>query len=267
MAMTKEKRWWEGRLIALDLETTDPEPEQARIVTAAVVGCGDGPLLPKAWLADPGVEIPAGATEVHGITTERAREEGQPVGEVVEAVALEVAEAVALGLPLCVFNARYDLTVLDRESRRHLGRPLLPDDSALCVIDPLTCDKHLHRYRKGSRKLIAICQFRGAVLDGAHDAYSDALAAARLAWVIGAKGTVIRRVRDAREEAELQVLQNEWEAVRNDLPALHAAQQRWAHEQAVSLAHYFLEQGQYANAEEVRPEWPVVPFSEPSIAA
>jgi DNA polymerase III epsilon subunit-like protein len=69
--------WWNGRMAAFDLETTAANPEEARIVAAAVVLVGAGAETDSTtWLADPGIEIPEEAAEVHGITTERAQAEG-----------------------------------------------------------------------------------------------------------------------------------------------------------------------------------------------
>ena len=58
-----------------DLETTGVDVTTDRIVTAHVGLLGpDGVALrSQSWLADPGVEIPEGATAVHGITTAHAR--------------------------------------------------------------------------------------------------------------------------------------------------------------------------------------------------
>jgi DNA polymerase-3 subunit epsilon len=65
--------WHTKRLAAFDIETTGVNPESDRIVTAAVSLLGGGqPAEHLSWLVDPGIEIPAGASSVHGITTERA---------------------------------------------------------------------------------------------------------------------------------------------------------------------------------------------------
>jgi DNA polymerase-3 subunit epsilon len=73
------------RLAAFDIETTGIDCESDRIVTAAVTLAGGGrPLESHAWLVDPGIEIPAGATAVHGVSTERARAEGRSPAEAVE---------------------------------------------------------------------------------------------------------------------------------------------------------------------------------------
>src|SRR5690348_1701648 len=118
--------WHQRRLAAFDLETTGIDSESDRIVTAAVSLVGDGlPSVFHAWLIDPGIPIPAGASAVHGITTEQARAEGrQPLAAIEEIVAL-LAEQLLQGVPVVAFNARFDLTCLDREARRHGITPLL----------------------------------------------------------------------------------------------------------------------------------------------
>lgn len=256
--MPDARPWWEGRLLGFDLETTAPDPEEARIVSAAVVLVGGGQeRVSRTWLVDPGVPIPPEATEVHGITTEQAQELGRPFADVAAEIVDALLEVQTWGAPLVAFNARYDLTVLARELGRLGGTIGTPE----VVVDPLVIDKHLDRYRKGSRKLDAICAHYGATLEQAHDADSDALAACRAAWVLGAKGKVVRRVWDAQTGAEKAALVQEWEEVRWDLVNLHDAQRRWAREQAIGLADYFRRNGQHEDAEGVRVEWPVIPLA------
>jgi hypothetical protein len=67
---------------------------------------------------------------------------------------------------------------------------------------------------------------------------------------------VIRRVRGKDEAIEKVALYREWERVRHDIDRLHAAQIRWAAEQAESLEAYFRSQGK---DEHVERAWPVVP--------
>lgn len=245
-------------MAALDVETSGVDVESDRIVTACVALVGGGIATESLSLVvDPGIEIPKSAAEIHGYTTERVRAEGAPTADVLAAIVAALAPAAAAGYPLVVMNARFDCTILDRELRRH-GLDPLP---FLRVVDPLVLDKHIDRYRRGSRKLDALCEHYGAVLDGAHDAAHDAIAAARLAWVIGARGEVKRRVRNAQDGRELARLKREWEAVREDLDALHAAQVRWAAEQAEGLAAYFRGKGELETAAGVSTAWPLVPFA------
>lgn len=252
--------WHLERMTAFDLETTTAEREEARIVTGCVVELGGGQeTVPHTWIADPGVEIPEQAARIHGFTTERAQAEGRPEVEVVDEILCSLA-STALGRPLVIFNAPYDLTVLDRRARAH-GLEPLQDRIPLLVVCPRTIDKFLDRYRRGRRKLIDVCEIYGARLDGAHDATFDAIACARVAYMQSAKGRVIRRYAHERE-----VLTAEWEAVRGDLELLHAAQVRWWAEQAHGLRDHM--HGKWlAEPEETRdpepphvdPYWPLTP--------
>jgi DNA polymerase-3 subunit epsilon len=232
--------WHHGRLAAFDVETTGIDPESDRIVTAAVSVVGGGlPAASSAWLLDPGIPIPAGATNVHGITTEQARTEGRPAAEAIEEIVTALAAQLAAGVPAIAFNARFDLTCLDREARRHGIAPLsdrVGGPARLLVVDPFILDKRLDRFRRGRRTLSAVCEHYRVPLSDAHAAGADALAAARLAW------------RLAQRFEELRGL---------ELRTLHDQQIDWAAEQALSLAEYFRRQGR---EEHVEPAWPIVPL-------
>lgn len=229
--------WHNGRLAAFDIESTGVDPAEDRIVTATVSVVGGGADMNSvSWLADPGVEIPAGATNVHGITTEQARADGRAASEVTEEITSMLAAEVEKGVPIVAFNARYDLTMLDREARRHGLVPLVdrvPAD-ALRVVDPLILDKQLDRFRKGKRTLTAVCEHYNVRLDDAHAADADAIAAARVAWRMG----------ETREELAVEIAE------------LHGLQVQWAAEQAASLQEYFQSQGRN---EHVEGAWPIVP--------
>ncbi|MBB4663113.1 exonuclease domain-containing protein [Conexibacter arvalis] len=229
--------WHMRRLAAFDIETTGIDPQRDRIVTAAVSLVGGGRRSESyAWLVDPGVEIPAGATAVHGITTEQARAEGVPSGEAVAEITVLLADQLRQGVPVIAFNARFDLTTLDREARRHGIVPLVDrvGRDGLLVVDPYVLDKQFDRYRPGKRTLGAVCEHYRVPLTEAHTANADALAAARVAWRLG----------QALEELRA-----------TDLRALHAQQIGWAAEQAASLETHFREQGR---EERVEREWPIV---------
>jgi len=248
--------WHRRRFAAFDLETTSADPEEARIVAAAAVEVGgQRPTTSRSWLVDPGVEIPAGATAVHGITSEQVREAGEMPGDVVPRIVDTLAQRPA-GAPIVIFNAPYDLTVLDRECRR-LGVEPLQNRGELLIIDPLVIDKHLHRYRKGKRQLEPMCKHYRVEFSGAHDADFDAIAAARLAFRIARNGRAIRR-----DHWEQNPLQAEWERIRDDARALHTAQIDWYRFQAVGLALHFRKEGKPEDADRVRTDWPLVPFAE-----
>ncbi len=243
--------WHLRRLAAFDIETTGTDPERDRIVTAAVslVGAGvEGRHW--AWLVDPGVEIPAGASAVHGISTVRARADGIPPRAAVEEITCILSAHLRDGVPIVAFNARFDLTILDREARRYGLVPLadrVGGVDRLIVIDPFVLDKQVDRFRKGKRTLEAVCEHYRVRLDQAHAANADALAAARVAYRLASS---IAELRDA------------------DLRSLHAQQVEWAAQQAASLQDYFADVGR---PERVEGAWPVVPvvagLSETALAA
>ncbi|MFE3516419.1 3'-5' exonuclease [Streptomyces sp. NPDC059166] len=232
--------WMSGPLTAFDLETTGTDVETDRIVTAAVVRLeADGSVSrERTWLLDPGVAIPEQASAIHGISTRRAREHGAPAASAVGEIAGVVAEGLRAGTPLVVMNARYDLSLLDRECRRYgvesvserLGEAPAP------VIDPLVIDKHVDRYRKGKRALHALCAHYGVTLDDAHDARADAVAAARVVRRMGAVHTLVGAM---------------------ELVDLHGLQIRAAAEQSRSLQAYLR---RTADPEAVvEPAWPLIP--------
>ncbi|MFI2184087.1 3'-5' exonuclease [Streptomyces sioyaensis] len=233
--------WHQELLVSFDLETTGTDVEHDRIVTAALIRLeGDGRAVEKlTWLLDPGVPIPEEAAAIHGISTTYVQEHGRPPADAIAEITEALAEALRADIPLVVMNARYDLSLLDRECRRHglptlterLGHPPAP------VIDPLVLDKHVDRYRKGKRALQALCGHYGVRLDGAHEAGADAAAAAGVVRRIGEK----------------------YPAVALPSPrALHALQEQAAAEQAASFQEYLRRSGDPRAI--VEPAWPLIPY-------
>ncbi len=73
-------------------------------------------------------------------------------------IARALAESCATGRPLVVMNAPFDLTLLDRELKRHRASSLAGylDGVPMRVVDPRVLDKHLDRYRKGRHVMVAV---------------------------------------------------------------------------------------------------------------
>ncbi|MCY7289844.1 MAG: 3'-5' exonuclease [Cryobacterium sp.] len=174
---------WSDTLAVFDLETTGIDVETSRIVSAtvAIIDVAGEVLERVDWLLDPGIEIPVQATNVHGITTEYAAQNGRVAADGVAEIVATIREHLARGLPLVAYNAPYDLTLLNRESVRY-GVPPLASPSP--VVDPLVIDKAVARYRKGKRTLEVTSAFYGVTLDDAHDSGADAIAAGRVAQAI-----------------------------------------------------------------------------------
>ncbi|MEV5443515.1 exonuclease domain-containing protein [Streptomyces sp. NPDC052644] len=175
------------RKVAFDTETTAPDPNEARIVTAALIARGGGrPDQTLTWLINPGVPIPPETTEVHGITDAKAQADGQDPKVALEEIADRLAAALRWGMPVIAFNLAYDWTVLTRDLERH-GLPTMADRldgvTALPLVDPHVIDKEVVRYRKGTgmRKLKPTCDVYGIDLTDWHTAEADALAALLIA--------------------------------------------------------------------------------------
>jgi DNA polymerase-3 subunit epsilon len=246
--MTLSAPWLSGRIHGFDLETTGTDVETDRIVTGTFITVSaKGMESATSWLANPGVEIPEGAAKVHGITTEHAREHGRSPVQVVDEMLQHLVEAWSRGEPVVIYNAPYDITLFDRELKRHLD-PRTDLGEIGPIIDPLVIDKRLEKFvrGKGGRRLINTCRRYGIVLtdDDAHTSEGDTLAACRLAWKMGSRAPVSGMSLD-----ELQTAQREWHA-----------------NQARDYAGYLRKQGKPEDADRVAAEagtWPLRPAPAP----
>lgn len=251
-------KWDRMPMMALDFESTGVDPFDARMVTAALV-IVEPDKRPRtiSYVVDPGMEIPEEAAAVHGYTREKAIANAS---HTVDQALFEIVGRVALwlehGKPLVVFNAAYDVTLLEAECRRNDIEGLIARRSTISrispVIDPMVLDKAADPYRKGvcaedrknpcqcgaaDKKLTSLCLHYGVRHVGAHDAAGDALAACRL-WprIIGRHPATFRGF---------------------TLGALHQAQIGWRRKQQTSLAQYFHRQGDHEAAVSCNPEWPI----------
>ncbi|MGW7435664.1 exonuclease domain-containing protein [Streptomyces sp. NPDC054849] len=228
--------WHLGRLAGFDIESSGLDVENDRIVTACVVQCGGGqPTDSATWLADPGIEIPAEAEKVHGISTARARAEGRPAAEVVADVLAALGQVIAAGVPVVAMNASFDLTMLDREARRH---GLAPLPTGFPVIDPLVIDRTVDKYRKGKRRLTDLCAHYGVRIGEAHTADADAIAGCRVAWSLANRHWGIRAT---------------------SLAELHQQQIGWSAEWAANYQEHLRKKDPAAV---VRGEWPLIPHQQ-----
>jgi len=175
--------WLHEGLLGFDTETTGVDVDHDRIVSAALVhrvGQGRATVTTiRTWLLDPEVDIPVGATGIHGISTEHVRRHGRPAPVALDEIAEALVAAQHRGEPVVAYNASFDLTLLDVELRRHglatvpdrLGREVAP------VLDPFVLDRTIDPYRPGPRRLGDLCERYGVTVSAAlHSADVDVLA-------------------------------------------------------------------------------------------
>jgi DNA polymerase-3 subunit epsilon len=242
------RTWVQMPMLGFDIESTGKSPHDDHVVTMCLHRDQPGhDAQTWDWLVDPGVEIPTEAAEIHGITTEHAREHGQDPAEALFEVSGQLALWMGHGFPVVAYNAPYDFTMLEAENRRH-GLPTLAERLDPLpigpIIDPLVIDKHVEKFRKGKRQLPVTAKYYGVPLDNAHSADADAAAAVGVARAVLAK--------HARQFDGLS------------LGGLHQAQTHWRDEQMTSLRRYFDRQG--TEHDGCDGSWPVLPVPRPPVA-
>lgn len=235
--------WHHQPFLTFDTETTGTDVDADRIVEAAigVVQPEINQIQVRRWLIDPGVPIPETASKIHGIYTDQVQADGQPAAQALPQLVQALHVGLVAPMPLVIYNASYDLTLLDRECQRHeipSLTDLLDGFEPNPIIDPHVIDKHCSK-RKGSRTLTATCEFYGVPPAGqAHGAVVDCVMSAYL----------VPKLVDAYPELAAA-----------DPLDLHDRQRTWRRQQMVSLASYFRRSGQLDRAAGVRTEWPLIP--------
>lgn len=184
----------DAKYLVFDVESTGLDVFEDRIVQLFIATADeDGELLDYwEWVIDPGVEVPEGAAEVHGFTTEYLRKYG---GDPVDSLrdALGVFEAYG-DLVWVAYNLNYDASILGADLERHgvyrywsdmlLGDP--EDVSKATLFDPLVVDRAKDKYRKGKRKLENVAAHYGIPFDpeAAHNAKYDVEVTAKVAAAV-----------------------------------------------------------------------------------
>lgn len=229
--------WAHNRVLVLDTETTGVDPETARIASISA-GLLDfaRPVAAEILTEYIAVDMPADAGAVNGLTTERLAELATTdAATVLEDYASLVAGTLKLGMPVVVANAPYDLTVLDRECRRHGVRTITERVDPVWgelgpVIDPIVLDKQMRPELadvRGEHHLARLCQVHGVGWDDGQ-AHTSAYDALRAGLVVAAM--LLRH-------PQLRTL---------PLPELHARQREWHAEQAAGLRNYFVREARRA---------------------
>jgi len=226
--------WAARELLGFDFETTGVDRFHDVPVSYALVTVIGGEVVrSSAGLIDPGRDIPSGATEIHGITTEQARSEGMSLKDAMEMVADALLSASRRGVPVAGMKLDYDLTMLETQTHRLCGAGLQQRGWTGPVLDAVVLDRHLDRFRKGSRTLSALCEHYGVAIDHAHDAAADATASIHVLLALAARYRELRHTELAYlHEAQVGWHQewaksyDEWRAGRG-MPPIDPSDYEW----------------------------------------
>ena len=171
--------------LALDLETTGLDPVQDQILSVGmlVVHAGSWIDLDSARhrLVRPEGEIPEQSAVIHRITDDRAA-----TGAPIEEVMTEVLRALA-GHVLLAHHVRVEYGFLDRACRRLYGQPLLVRVADTQVLARRALERGNQSYGGGDLRLGALRSRYHLPRYPAHNALSDALAAAELFLALTAR--------------------------------------------------------------------------------
>jgi DNA polymerase-3 subunit epsilon len=202
------RHWMNQAWVGFDTETTGTNPQDARILQAAIVTYDPTGVMveeDRVVYVDPGVEIPAEASAIHGITKEKLEaEQAFPARAGIDWIArILFGRSVQRGYPIVIYNTPYDWPLLMAERHRH---GIEVSEKQPMFLDPLVIDRALDKYRKGSRKLEDTARLYGVKLDGAHGAQADATA------TLGIMQALVRRFPELKKHslAEMQRLQAAW---------------------------------------------------------
>ena len=156
-----------SQIVAVDVETTGLSPNRDRIVEVALVGLDQSANPDWSWqsLVNPGRQIPAQATEIHGIT---GREVGcaPTFADLVD----EILERLQ-GKVVLAHNLKFDAGFLRAEIRR-AGRPL----PSLHGVDTLALARQYGWQAGSSYRLGDLCRHYGIQTSHLHRALGDARA-------------------------------------------------------------------------------------------
>lgn len=230
------------RFITFDTETTGIDVYKDRIVTA-FVGVYDSDNEPDnphvesyrwkqahKYLFNPGVSISEEASAVHGVSDAMAESQGSdPAEGVLDIYNKLVSYSRNFSLPVVVYNAPFDLTLLDVELKRYGHNVDLREQISSMpepfIVDPMVIDGYVDPWRKGKRTLSAVAEALGIPVVDAHDASADCLMAGRIARKLLNHGKL--------SPAEIRVKYG----------TLVKAQQKWKQEKIASQVTYFKSQG------------------------
>lgn len=224
------------KTVTLDFETTGTDTQSDRIITSFLrARDGDKVVFEQNWVIDPGVEVPEGAAEVHGMDTDWVRANGRKdlrgaLSEILDVL----CQYSGLGYVVCGYNHSFDLAMLEAELLRHkiISPPRLMLGSAR-YLDPCIFSRVFDKYKKGGHKLITVAQRNGIQIeeDRLHSADYDTEVTEKLVPIM------LNRAWKELEDERQGMSPDEF------ITFLQDKQRLWKAEWAEGLTSYFAKQG------------------------
>ena len=167
----------EVSFVALDLETTGLDVKKDEILSIGLVELRNNRIdlaTARHYLVTPSGAIPEASAVIHQITDDRAAE-GRPLAEVMADVLPQLA-----GRVLIAHHARIERLFLKAACERLYGAGFLIPVADTEALVRQWLDRQQRHYKAGDLRLNALRQRYALPRYGAHNALSDALAAAEL---------------------------------------------------------------------------------------
>jgi len=158
-------------IIFFDLETTGVNVVKDKIVQIAILKIfPDGEQEQKKTLVNPGIDIPEGATEVHGITNQMVL--GSPS---FKQISKSLAEQMK-GCDIAGYNSDvFDVPLLIEEFNR-AGIEFPDTGEDINFVDVLKIERRINSHKLTE----TFKRYTGEELDGAHDAMNDVIGTAKV---------------------------------------------------------------------------------------
>ncbi|MEM7495784.1 MAG: 3'-5' exonuclease [Myxococcota bacterium] len=194
-----QQRWVDLPFVCVDCETTGLDPQQNRIIEVAWVTLqGQRVLGSESRLCGIEEPLPEVTTQITGITQEMLAGK-PPFVDHVDAL----LEAVKQAEFVVAYNADFDKRFLQAECAR--SGKTFPDKP---WVDPYIFIREIDRYKRSKRLADAAARW-GVVLEQAHRAESDAVAAAQLLIKLSERiscnslADLVKRQADLKREQEI----------------------------------------------------------------
>ncbi|MDA8195810.1 MAG: exonuclease domain-containing protein [Actinomycetota bacterium] len=160
--------------LVFDLETTGVDVTSDLPVSYSILTYLGSDLANQLYsVVYPGLDIPAEASAIHGISTDVALKVGSDLRDGLYQVVLSLLRASRDGWYVVGMNVAFDLSMVNFAAKKILGESLIDYGFNAPVIDTLVLDRYLEPYRKGRRNLDALCMRYKVTGGGFHNALED----------------------------------------------------------------------------------------------